>query len=98
MLSFLVPPTVNTLSQQKMIEGRDLTVTCQDTPGNPSSSTFYWTKEGYPAFRQNGTTLQLPNIDRSSSGTYNCTAKNIYSDGKNGEDSQSMEVNVYCEF
>lgn len=98
MFSFLVPPTVNTPSQRKVIEGRDLTVTCQDTPGNPSSSTFYWTKEGYPAFRQNGTTLQLPKIYRSSSGTYICTAENIYSDGENGVDSQSMEVNVFCEF
>lgn len=89
---------MNTLSQQQIIEGRDLTVTCQDTPGNPSSTTLYWTKEGNPASRQNGATLELPNIDRSSSGTYKCTAENIYSNGENGSDSQSMEVHVYCEF
>lgn len=92
------PPTVNTLSQQNIIEGRSLKIMCQAEPGHPSSTMFMWTKEGNPGLNQNGATLQLPNIQRTSSGSYKCTAENNYSDGKMGTDSQSMFVNVLCEF
>lgn len=87
---------VNTLSQQDIIEGRDISVTCTATPGNPSSTTFYWTKVDNSGFRQNGATLQLPDIQRTSSGTYRCTAENNYSNGEKGTDSQSMFINVLC--
>lgn len=91
------PPNVYTMRQQNKIEGRDLSVTCRATPGNPNSTTFYWTKVDNPGFRQNGSTLQLPNIQRTSSGTYRCTAENNYSNGERGTDSQAMVVNVQCE-
>lgn len=79
-----------------MIEGRDLLVTCQAVPGNPYASTFYWTKVDNPGFRQNGATLQLSDILRTSSGTYRCTAENNYINGKKGTDSESLVVNVQC--
>lgn len=85
------------LSQQNFIEGRDLSVTCQATPGNPSSTTFYWTKADNPGFKENGPTLRLYNIQRNSSGTYRCTAENNYNNGEKGTDSQAMIVNVQCE-
>lgn len=90
------PPIVNALSQQDIIEGRDLSVTCQVTPGNPSATTFYWTNVNNQGFRQNVPTLQLPNIQRTISGSYRCTAENIYSNGEKGTDSQSLVVNVQC--
>lgn len=89
-------PHVNTLSQQDIIEGRNLSVTCHATPGNPSSTTFYWTKVNNPGFRENGAILQLPNIQRNSSGTYRCTAENNYSNAERGTDNQSMVINVLC--
>uniref|UniRef100_K1RBT9 Uncharacterized protein n=1 Tax=Magallana gigas TaxID=29159 RepID=K1RBT9_MAGGI len=79
------------MSRRNIIEGRDLSVYCTATPGNPTSTTFYWTN---PGFRQNGSTLQLPNIQRTSSGTYRCTTENNYNNGEKGTDSQSMIVNV----
>nr|XP_034303739.1 titin-like isoform X4 [Crassostrea gigas] len=93
-VNVLYPPNVYTMRQQNKIEGRDLSVTCRATPGNPNSTTFYWTKVDNPGFRQNGSTLQLPNIQRTSSGTYRCTAENNYSNGERGTDSQAMVVNV----
>lgn len=84
------------LSQQNFIEGRDLSVTCQAAPGNPSSTTFYWTKVDNPGFRQNGATLRLYNIQRNSSGTYRCTAENNYNNGEKGAHSQTMVVKVQC--
>lgn len=90
------PPTLSTLSQQDIIEGSDLSVTCTDTPGNPSSTTFSWTKVDNTGFKQDGPTLQLHNIQRTSSGPYRCTAENNYSNGVKGTDSQSMVVNVLC--
>uniref|UniRef100_A0A8W8P1S0 Uncharacterized protein n=1 Tax=Magallana gigas TaxID=29159 RepID=A0A8W8P1S0_MAGGI len=88
------PPNVYTMRQQNIIEGRDLSITCQATPGNPNSTTFYWTKVDNSGFRQNGPTLQLPNIQRTSSGTYRCKTENNYNNEVKGSDSQAMVVNV----
>ncbi|XP_052691152.1 kin of IRRE-like protein 1 [Crassostrea angulata] len=88
------PPVVNVLSNQNIIEGGDLTVNCTATPGNPTATTFYWTKVNNPEFRQNGSTLQLYNTQRTSSGTYRCTAENIFMNGERGTDSQSFVASV----
>lgn len=64
MFSYEDPPTVNALSQQNIIEGGDLRVTCTATFGNPSSTTFYWTKVDNLGFRRNGAILQITSIDR----------------------------------
>lgn len=90
------PPMVHAFPNQNIIKGRDLSVTCAATPGNPSSTTFYRTKIYNPGFRQNGATLQLPNIQRNRSGPYRCRAENNYINGEKGAHSQSMEVNVLC--
>lgn len=90
------PPKINTLFQQDIIEGGALSVPCQVTPGNPSATTVSWTKVDNSRFRQNGFTLQLPYIQRTSSGTYRCTAENNYSNGEKGTQYQSMVVNVLC--
>lgn len=87
---------VNMLSQQNVAEGTECLITCTVTPGNPSSSTFNWTKVDDQGFEQYGPTLQLPNIKRTSAGTYTCTAQNNYSNGDKGMHSQSMVVNVQC--
>lgn len=92
------PPTVNSLSQQNIIEGRELSVVCYANDGNPSSTTFFWTKEDNPGFTQNQNTLRISSINRTSSGTYICTAQNIYNDRETGSNNQSMVVNVLCEF
>lgn len=90
------PPSVKTLSKKDILEGRYLSVPCETTPGNPNSTTIYWTKVGEPEFRQSGATLQLANINRTSSGTYRCTAENNYINKEKGTDSQSMVINVQC--
>lgn len=90
------PPKVYRLSQQDIIEGRILSVTCQATPGNPNSTTFYWTKVDNPGFSQKGSILQILNVYRNSSGTYTCTAENSYNNGEWGTNSQPLDVNVQC--
>lgn len=92
------PSTIDTLSKQDIIEGGALSVTCHVTPGNPSYTTVYWTKVENSRFRQNGATLRLLNMQRNSSGTYRCTAENNYSSGEKGTASQSVVVNVLCQF
>lgn len=88
------PPTVRTFWQQNIIEGRNLTVTCDVIPGNPNTTILFWTQEGNPLFRRKGATLLLPKIQRSSSGEYKCIAENIYSNGEKGRNNQSMILNV----
>ena len=90
------PPSVLALTQREIVEGRDLSVTCQATPGNPSSTTFFWTKEDNSGFRQNGAKLHIPNIQRSGTGTYRCTVENNYSNGETGTHDQDMDVSVLC--
>lgn len=90
------PPLVKNLSQQNIIEGYNLSVTCEATDGNPISTSLFWTKADNPLFKQEGATLELPNIQRTRSGIYTCTAENTFLDGKKGKHSQSMVVNVQC--
>lgn len=89
---------MNALTQQNIVIGRPTSVTCSVNPGNPNSTTFYWTKEDNSGFKQEGATLQLLNTQKYSSGTYRCTAKNNYNNGEKGSDSQTVVVNVLCEF
>lgn len=95
-LYFIDPPTVIKLSKHYIIEGRELIVKCQAKLGNPNITTFFWTKVDQPDFQQNRSTLQLPNIERSRSGIYICTAENNYSNGEKGTHSQLMDVIVFC--
>lgn len=85
------------LDQQNIVEGNDLLVTCNATPGNPSTTHIFWTLLNHPSFNQNEATLNLSKIKRDDSGRYNCTAENLYSDGMKGIHSQQMVVNVFCE-
>lgn len=82
--------------QQDIIEGTNLSLNCTITPGNPGSTTFYWTKDDNPGSIQDGSTLQILSIQRNNSGSYRCTAENKYSNGEKGKHSQAVVVNVQC--
>lgn len=92
---FSDPPSVKPLSQQNVIEGNNLSVTCEAYAGNPSYYTFFWSNNA--GLRQNGSTLHLLNLQRNSSDTYWCTAENNYGFEDKGSNSQSMFINVLCE-
>lgn len=93
---FADPPVVDTLYRQDIIEGRNLSVTCKATPGNPDSTIFYWNKIDDSRFIQNGNIIYIPNIQRDGSGTYICIAENSYINGGNGTHNQTMVINVQC--
>ena len=83
------------LSVQTITEKDNLKVICNATHGNPETTTFFWTGQG---LRQNGTTLQIPNIQRNMSGIYSCTAGNTYKSKEKGNDTKIMVVNVLCKY
>lgn len=95
-LLIVVPPRVNILSLKLQVENTNLSINCNATPGNPNTTRFLWTKVDDSTFRKNEATLQLPKIQRTSSGTYRCTAKNTYSNGQNGSHSGEIFINVLC--
>lgn len=95
-LYFVDPPVVSPISQLNIVEGSDVSFNCTFTQGNPDSTIIFWTSKNKPEFRQNGTTLLLPEIKRTNSGNYTCTAENKYSDEEKGSDSKSMILNVLC--
>ncbi|XP_011433315.3 serine-rich adhesin for platelets isoform X2 [Magallana gigas] len=86
-------PTVSLSKTQKTVEGQNLSITCSYSPGNPITTSLYWTKTN-SVFRYNGQLLQIPNIGRKDSGTYVCHAENTYSSGKKGTANATIEIDV----
>ena len=91
-----VPPIVSILSTKDVIEGSNLSVKCQASPGNPSTTTFFWTKINDREFLNNGPLLQFYNVQKTIAGTYRCTGENTYFNGDKGRHSQDMTVDVLC--
>ncbi|XP_062566525.1 hemicentin-1-like isoform X3 [Saccostrea cucullata] len=88
------PPRISLPSTLKPVEGEYLTVVCNVTEGNPRPVTkISWYKSGHGFFK-NGKILSFPNITRSHSGTYTCTAENTYFSGARGSDKQSITIDV----
>ncbi|XP_062603323.1 uncharacterized protein LOC134265101 [Saccostrea cucullata] len=90
----LYEPSVSSLNNQTILEGENLSLTCNVTAGYPRSSVIFWTKTDDPSFRFNGKRFTISRIQRSSSGTYGCTAENYYNSLGKGSSSQIMTVNV----
>lgn len=88
------PPSMTPFSTRYPTELSDLSVQCSATPGNPPNHFYYWTRSGDDSFRQNNTYLRLNGISRNETGSYICTAVNSYSTGGEGNDSQTLSVNV----
>nr|XP_022303134.1 titin-like isoform X2 [Crassostrea virginica] len=94
MLNVAYPPIVSIPSSKDVIEGFNLSVKCQASPGNPNTTSFFWTKLNDLEFLNNGPMLQLSNVQKTSAGTYRCTGENTYFNGKKGRHSQDMAVDV----
>lgn len=90
-------PRLLNLTQQNITEGETVIVRCEVIEGNPNSTNVYWTRVGDSTFQENSATLQLLKIQRNSSGSYKCTAENMFNDGSKGTHSQIMFINVLCE-
>ncbi|XP_055954850.1 B-cell receptor CD22-like [Patella vulgata] len=71
----LYPPTVSTPPIYKILESTGLTITCSGNPGNPTVTSYRWTGSG--GYISTGATLSIPDIKRSKTGVYRCTATNI---------------------
>ena len=89
------------MRQQKVIEGRALSVKCTVTSANPhpTSSQFTWQQVG-GSLTQNQQILNINSIQRSQAGTYRCTASNtmVPTHGQTviGRKSVTVGVDVLC--
>ena len=70
---FSVPPSIQPIDNEIVIEGRTVTLTC-NASGFPAP-TVYWVKTSN-GDRFNGTELVFTNINRSGAGEYKCVASN----------------------
>ncbi|XP_062569579.1 cell adhesion molecule Dscam2-like isoform X2 [Saccostrea cucullata] len=93
-IQVLYPPVNEPIKDVFPVEGTDLTVECKFIHGNPIQTAVYWTRSQSGIFRQNGTTLSLPSIQRNASDTYTCTVENNYPPGYRGNHSQSFRIKV----
>ena len=94
----LVPADITEIGgEQTVHEGSNLQLTCEAL-GKPEPNVT-WTKEktgnqGNTGVVQEGKVLTIKKISRNDSGTFNCAASNGF-----GEvDSQTVHVNVTCEY
>lgn len=69
----------STPSPYRIVEGDTATLVCRVTAANPNSNiTWKWYKTDNPSnVLHNESTLSIPNIQRSRSGLYRCTASNV---------------------
>uniref|UniRef100_K1QKD4 Hemicentin-1 n=1 Tax=Magallana gigas TaxID=29159 RepID=K1QKD4_MAGGI len=81
------------ISTKTTIEGRNLSVTCSYTMGEPTATRVYWTKSD-SVFRYDGQMLWIPNIEIEDSGTYVCHAENSYSSGNRGTANTTIQIDV----
>lgn len=84
------------MGTNRTIEGRNLSVTCSYTFGEPTATTVYWTKTD-SVFRYDGQILWIPNIEKEDSGTYACHAENSYSSGNRGTTNTTIQIDVQCQ-
>ena len=98
---YIDKPELQALSQQKVIEGRSLSIACTVASANPhpKSSQFTWQQVG-GSLIQNQQILRINNIQRSQDGTYRCTATNtmVPTQGRTliGRGSATVDVDVLC--
>lgn len=92
----LDPPMIWPMGTKRTIEGRNLSVTCSYTLGEPTATTVYWTKSD-SVFRYDGQMLWIPNIEKEDSGTYVCHAENTYSSGNRGTANTTIQIDVQCQ-
>lgn len=82
-------------SPYSVIEGQTAALECAVIAANPNNSiTWKWSKTDRPiTVLSEGPNLTIPNIHRSMSGPYNCTASNFVGTSKAG----FITVDVLCE-
>ena len=72
---FSVPPSIRPIDNEMVIEGGNVTLTC-NASGFPAP-TVYWVKTSN-GVRFNGTELIFTNINRNKAGEYTCVASNPF--------------------
>ena len=77
-----------------VIEGRNAYLVCEVTAANPDTDIWWkWIKTDSPnAVLHTGHNYTIPNIERSRSGTYRCTASNTVGTSN----AVSVDVDVQC--
>ena len=87
---FSVPPSIQPIDNEMVIEGGNVTLTCNAT-GFPAL-TVYWVKTSN-GDRFNRTELVFTNISRSEAGEYTCVASNPCD-----TTTELVDVDVQCKF
>ena len=87
---FSVPPSIQPIDNEMVIEGGNVTLTC-NASGFPAP-TVYWVKT-INGDRFNKTELVFTNINRSEAGEYTCVASNPCDTR-----TELAEVDVQCKF
>ena len=94
------PPSIQTIADQSIRAGGNLSINCRVSSANPLPHRYTWIKVNDGTFSQTGPVLVLPNIQLRNAGTYRCTAVNtmLAANGsrQQGADTEDVVVDVLC--
>ena len=90
LVMFSVVPSILPIDNELVIEGGNVTLTCNASGFPPPI--VYWVMTS-KRDRFNGTELVFTNISRSEAGEYTCVASNLYNTS-----TELAEVDVLCKF
>ncbi|XP_052806407.1 hemicentin-1-like [Mya arenaria] len=77
-LDVLYPPKLTRRTTPVVvIEGSNLSLSCDSKPGNPNATSFIWTSTEQPYRNTSGQCLTIQNISRTEEGVFTCVAENI---------------------
>ena len=99
--TFTDPPMISPFQNRHIIASSHLTVKCATIPGNPSQTSFRWTRN-INNWSQDGETLILPSVTKADAADYTCTALNVMTPtggyDVDGTDKETFTVNILCKF
>ncbi|WAR05145.1 CNTN5-like protein [Mya arenaria] len=88
-----------TFSTYDILEGIAVNYSCSFIPGNPSQTSFVWTRS-IDSMQWNSQFFSISFVQKSDDGMYTCTATNQLtptgSPGQTGNHSGTMHLNVQC--
>ncbi|XP_052803536.1 uncharacterized protein LOC128233749 isoform X2 [Mya arenaria] len=101
-LDVLYPPKItNFTSNVEVLEGVNVSLICNATPGNPNITSYYWTTTNQTKQRIYDRYLFIQNISRTEEDVYTCLVQNSMDptgcQGVNGSDTASIHVDVQYE-
>ena len=101
MNNFTDPSIIESLKDESILEGSNLTVTCQVKQGNPTEESISWARtNGFKKWR--GKYLLINNVSRADDTNYTCILttriRPTFGDEAVIVNNRTFHLNVFCKY